>query len=241
MGFLRKSLFVATGGLSGAAGIKANSKKERTAKAQEAQLRLMRQQARQTQVVASPKPLSAQQQRLTDSIIHLKDVTYVGGNVGAFTTTEPGTLVRQTLHVTARGGISLRPNKRRESLWIGPSSDRIDVRAGAHGIHIDVHTAKGETAAFLYQGPDTLGRLEEQFAPIKATQAKERAERQAVTARSVAAQEAAERAKLAKEQEHIALVADGLLKLASLRDKGILSEEEFAAQKAKLMADGPMG
>ncbi|MHB1853612.1 MAG: hypothetical protein ACYCS2_00955 [Acidimicrobiales bacterium] len=39
MGFLRKGLFVATGGLSGAAGIKANSKKERTAKAAEAMAR----------------------------------------------------------------------------------------------------------------------------------------------------------------------------------------------------------
>ena len=39
MGFLRKGLFVATGGLSGAAGVKANSKKERTAKALERQNR----------------------------------------------------------------------------------------------------------------------------------------------------------------------------------------------------------
>lgn len=46
MGFLRKGLFVATGGLSGAAGIKANSKKERTAKALEKQLRLQKQQMR---------------------------------------------------------------------------------------------------------------------------------------------------------------------------------------------------
>jgi hypothetical protein len=40
MGFLRKGLFVATGGLSGAAGVKANSKKERTAKALEKQNRV---------------------------------------------------------------------------------------------------------------------------------------------------------------------------------------------------------
>lgn len=41
MGFLRKALFVGTGGLSGVA-IKANSKKERTAKALEEQTRIMR-------------------------------------------------------------------------------------------------------------------------------------------------------------------------------------------------------
>jgi len=43
MGFLRKGLFVATGGLSGVAGVRANSKKDRTAKAMEAQLRLQKQ------------------------------------------------------------------------------------------------------------------------------------------------------------------------------------------------------
>ena len=31
-------------------------------------------------------------------------------------------------------------------------------------------------------------------------------------------------------------VADELLKLASLRDQGILTEDEFSAQKAKLLA-----
>jgi rRNA maturation endonuclease Nob1 len=43
MGFMRKALFLGTGGLSGAAGIKANSKKERTAKALEKQVRLQKQ------------------------------------------------------------------------------------------------------------------------------------------------------------------------------------------------------
>ena len=33
-------------------------------------------------------------------------------------------------------------------------------------------------------------------------------------------------------------VADQLLRLANLRDQGILTEEEFAAQKAKLLAEG---
>jgi hypothetical protein len=43
MGFMRKALFLGTGGLSGMAGVKANSKKERTAKAAEQQVRLQRQ------------------------------------------------------------------------------------------------------------------------------------------------------------------------------------------------------
>lgn len=59
MGFLRKGLFVASGGLSGAAGIKANSKKERTAKAMEAQLRLQKQAMRANRPAAVPKAQKA--------------------------------------------------------------------------------------------------------------------------------------------------------------------------------------
>ncbi len=46
---MRKALFVGTGGLSGAAGIKANSKKDRTAKAAEQQVRLQKQMLRGSQ------------------------------------------------------------------------------------------------------------------------------------------------------------------------------------------------
>lgn len=46
MGFMRKTLFVATGGLSGLV-VRANSKKERTAKAVEKQARLQQQLAAQ--------------------------------------------------------------------------------------------------------------------------------------------------------------------------------------------------
>jgi hypothetical protein len=48
MGFMRKALFVYTGGLSGLA-VKANSKKERTAKAAEKQVRLQQEQLRRGQ------------------------------------------------------------------------------------------------------------------------------------------------------------------------------------------------
>jgi hypothetical protein len=73
MGFLRKGLFVATGGVSGVAGVKANSKKERTAKALEKQNRLLQEQielqrqvtpmvldttASSSQAPAIPKPVS---------------------------------------------------------------------------------------------------------------------------------------------------------------------------------------
>ena len=55
MGFLRKGLFVATGGLSGAAGVKANSKKERTAKALEKQNRLIKEQLKLENQMAAPE------------------------------------------------------------------------------------------------------------------------------------------------------------------------------------------
>jgi hypothetical protein len=48
MGFMRKALFLGTGGLSGMAGVRANSKKERTAKAAEKQVRLQQQALRGT-------------------------------------------------------------------------------------------------------------------------------------------------------------------------------------------------
>jgi len=50
MGFMRKALFLGTGGLSGMAGVRANSKKERTAKAAEKQVRLQQQALRRPTV-----------------------------------------------------------------------------------------------------------------------------------------------------------------------------------------------
>lgn len=72
MGFMRKALFVSTGGLSGVAGVKANSKKERTAKAAEKQLRLQRQQLRAAESAAraqksAARTLSRQQPEPVDA------------------------------------------------------------------------------------------------------------------------------------------------------------------------------
>jgi hypothetical protein len=47
MGLLRKTLFIGTGGLSGVAGVRANSKKERSAKALEKQLALQERAAKE--------------------------------------------------------------------------------------------------------------------------------------------------------------------------------------------------
>jgi len=56
MGFMRKALFVGTGGMSGLV-VKANSKKERTAKATEKQVRLQQRtlrSARNSQATTAP-------------------------------------------------------------------------------------------------------------------------------------------------------------------------------------------
>ena len=69
MGFLRKTLLISTGGL---APVKANAKKERTAKAAEKQVRLQRQMLKQqqaalnTQLAASPKPEAASRDQAAD-------------------------------------------------------------------------------------------------------------------------------------------------------------------------------
>lgn len=65
MGFMRKALFVSTGGLSGVAGVKANSKKERTAKAAEKQLRIQKQQLRAAKIAARSQTSSHQQPQPT--------------------------------------------------------------------------------------------------------------------------------------------------------------------------------
>ena len=61
MGFLRKAAFVSTGGMSGLV-IKANSKKERTAKAMEKQVKLQKQAVRAQQRVAHQQSVAARQQ-----------------------------------------------------------------------------------------------------------------------------------------------------------------------------------
>jgi hypothetical protein len=63
MGLFRKATFVATGGLSGAAGVRANSKKDRTAKALEEQNRLIKQQLRATAAAGTSKPRTLPEKR----------------------------------------------------------------------------------------------------------------------------------------------------------------------------------
>lgn len=72
MGFTRKALFLATGGLSGLA-IKANSAKERTARAAEKQVRLQRQLLKANHGT-SPVPQSPRTSDIASEIIALADL-----------------------------------------------------------------------------------------------------------------------------------------------------------------------
>jgi len=140
MGFLRKTLWVSTGGLSGAVGVKANSKKDRTAKAAEAQLKLLKEQAKPP----APRPSS----------------------VGRMT-----------------------------------SADRMRIADGQRKLREERELARVAAVEKreLPSGPPALG--------------------EPTTSRDASW-----------------LIADELEKLASLRDRGILTSEEFDERKAKLLA-----
>jgi hypothetical protein len=73
MGLLRKATFVATGGASGLVGVKANSKKERTAKALEEQNRLMKEQLRLQRELAQSAPPTAQVSQATQRPMTVKE------------------------------------------------------------------------------------------------------------------------------------------------------------------------
>jgi hypothetical protein len=85
MGLMRKALFVGTGGLSGMAGVRANSKKERTAKAAEKQVRLQG----QTRVARPTRTTSTTQaaRRHDDTASELERIAALHGQ-GALTDAE---------------------------------------------------------------------------------------------------------------------------------------------------------
>lgn len=140
MGYLRKGLFLGTGGMSRVIGIRTNSKKERTAKATEKQFRLQRK-------MANPPRARAVAVRQDPSLR---------------TTTFAEEKERQKERIAAKADEELRVlREQMETAFGGNSKDSL-------------------------------------VAPS-------------------------------------AFVADELSKLADLRDRGVLTDEEFAAQKAKLL------
>ena len=205
MGFLRKGLFVATGGASGVAGVKPNSKKERTAKALEQQNRMMKQQSRQ------PAPTVAQV--TPPSNAHdFRMVNYDGGF---------------TVHPTPRREGSLRLTDQRWELHFrgvtqfiqGPYA-RYSVVTKPNklgGCLVTMTDRQDESIKWTFEIPGTPGeRIEAHW---QARQPKG----------------APALARAVRLQTSQVGIADEIAKLGQLREQGLLTDAEFNAQKLKLL------
>ena len=153
MGFFRKATFVATGGLSGVAGVKANSKKERTAKASEAQVRLMREQQLNTPVQSAAAQRLAGARPLSAGCIRGRNSQRVRQNAGRS---------EGMLGVSALGGFTFRRRSGREICWM-TRAVAIEVgEAPDWRVALDFHSSSGRVAHFaLYGKARTNGERED--------------------------------------------------------------------------------
>jgi hypothetical protein len=244
MGFLRKATFVATGGASGLV-IKANSKKERTAKALEAQVRLQKQALRQSQPPPSPKPKGPTFSNMARISFRLTD--YDGGplypkavEAGEFILVDErkwelhfkgvnqffyGTLDRYS--VTAA---KLMLNSCRVTMFDkqNPSIKwQFNLpRTSATALAVEV---AGRLAKPISQTPKAL---ETPDSVDSLPQASTRTPLHA--ARDPQGQFALE-APASRTTAPPIGVADEIAKLGKLKESGLLTDEEFVAQKAKLL------
>jgi hypothetical protein len=204
MGFLRKGLFVATGGVSGAAGIKANSKKERTAKALEAQNRAAKQASR----TATP--------------------TLAGTGVYHFSNYD--------------GGFPFHPSpEKRGTLKFVDSQWQLHFGKGKPFVHGGIARYPMQIAPATQWGGRYSCWATMTDNEDSTISAKFRIE--GLSAERFAASVARHQPKLATAPHHAVGVpnppsigvADEIAKLGQLRDQGLLTEDEFAAQKSKLL------
>jgi hypothetical protein len=234
MGFMRKALFVGTGGASGMAGVKANSKKDRTAKATEKQLRLQKQMLTQQpagqatpQATATVPRIGMQEGWLNEVAakltgLGLTEVERNTGNVlagipieGGSTLEGPGLRVSVTLFMSterahqAELGLTAKPDVR-DAMSKGLSAvkrqDRVLflANAGHPGKKVDVSRLDGVI--------DALAAINLP-APQLDTNAPP--------------QDGGQRAPSA--------IADEIERLAQLHAQGTLTNGEFVAAKSKLL------
>ena len=231
MGFMRKALFVGTGGASGAVGIKANSKKERIAKASERELALERD--------ARDEQERAEREREIDAgAWWLEEGAFkgLGGQI-------PG--------VYYLGGYLRHPIADRKKCHLQMSRDGLVV-ASAFKEHLRIPwpevTAISITASEeLSSEVASIAAIENKSKPHVLVTVRTRSEekvRLLVLAKPASLEarlapvtgrlEATSRLRATAARASFS-VADELVKLARLRDSGVLTEEEFAIQKAKLL------
>jgi hypothetical protein len=205
MGFLRKGLFVASGGLSGAAGVKANSKKERTAKALEQQNRLAKKAARPTAATSS-----------TANPVYTI-VNYDGGFPSHANPERAG-----TLFLRPDGKWEIRFKKSTDYIYGGITRYPMTVTPVRGGRDRICRVRMTDTQDSAISANFTVvGCSAEQFSVKLATY---RAKLLPLTP---------PRPPIATAS--VIGVADEIAKLAELRKQGLLTEGEFVAQKSKLL------
>jgi len=221
---MRKALFLGTGGLSGMAGVKANSKKDRTAKAAEKQVRLQKQALRDSGRTAQLRTRSTRigphEGWLNEVATALADLglTEIGRNsctvlAGIPLETDIGAedgKFRVAVNLFADSersrqaveGFTSKPDARKaisKGLGTFQTTDRLLYAASAHGKRVD------------------QSRLEEVMAAIAGT--------------ALPAPVEVDNGTPATDLS----AATELERLAALHERGALTAEEFAAAKARII------
>jgi hypothetical protein len=215
MGFLRKATFVATGGASGLV-FKANSKKERIANALEKQ-------NRQQRVSARPRPASAPVSAVPPSST-FPLANYDGGCPNHPRPESAGTLILTSGKWELRFGAG--------SFFHG-GLDRYPMTAAATGpksCYVKMADRDEPTPTWNFELPKTsLATLD---AAVRAAMPKPPPRVPLHAARDPQGQVATVPIRTAAP---LIGVADEIAKLGKLKESGLLTDEEFASQKQKLL------
>jgi hypothetical protein len=241
MGFLRKGLFVATGGVSGVAGVKANSKKERTAKALEKQNQLLGKQSRKPVAKKTSEPNTKPTSVRPTTAATVPEARFELTNYSGGLPSHPHPEAEGTLILPGSG-----PTVGRWELHWAKGSDLPIQHKLIHGglarypLTVEA-TGPNSCRATICDALDigVIGKFELPNAGVGEVNA-------ALLARAKVVDMGRRSLALANKSEtpnsvrtapsSLVGVADELAKLADLHVKGVLSEEEFASQKAKLLS-----
>lgn len=224
MSFSRKMLFLSTGGLSRAAGIRTNSKKERIAKSNEKMLKLQRSQARATTHVSGAAP-SVSRSAVYKSKFLLLDserVTQTESDVRLGNERGDLVLTNLRLHFTPRG------KQMGQQIWLRNVKTVLRL-TDAPGFGV-VGTTGGQSLFRTAPNVDWFDRVftAANTPTIKLLRA---------AGSTPAVPQVPERVVANSPQfPNQPSIADELSKLAALRDRGILTDEEFGVQKSKLLS-----
>ncbi len=258
MGFMRKALFLGTGGLSGMAGVRANSKKERTAKAAEKQVRLQKQMLSGSQqtTTAHVHPVST-----TARAAKTEEATFTRCSVvqlhaaAVRTVSEMGYSAidasgRDTGIVSFRTGMSMRSMGQLMTARVFPGADGAKVVVGGQPRNRQLYDwgeAQKIARKFLARLGETVDTAPES-ADTKIVSAQARSFPSAPPPVEVGVSHALDEQDAsgstsgatpnephASTNMGIGSTAGEIERLAQLHAQGVLSDAEFAAAKAKVL------